>query len=369
MAPDARLLKESLARVESHADQMALHFYALLFWERPELRNLFPAAMDAQRDRFFRALLNIIHGADRAEFLEGYLAQLARDHRKYDVRPDHYEAVGRALIGALRHALGDSWTTAMEREWSAMYDFAARVMIEATEQDAAENPPWWAGEVVSHDQRTRDIAVLTLRPYARLPYTAGQYVSVETARWPRVWRSYSIANAPHSHGLIDLHVRSVGAGWVSNALVHHTKVGDTVRLGPARGSMTPDTASERPVLCVAGGTGLAPIKALSEELTRSDPERPVHVFFGARQQRDLYDLQSLVDLSAWHPRLVVVPAVSHEASSIGEHGLVTEVVTRYGRWDAYDVYACGSPDMVRATVEALHDQGVPLSRIRYDDFG
>lgn len=369
MAADARLLKESLALVESRSDQMALQFYALLFRERPDLRDLFPAAMDAQRDRFFRALLSIVQGAERPEFLEDYLGQLARDHRKYDVRPEHYEAVGRALIGALQRHVGDAWTPAMEEAWRTMYNFTARVMIEAAEQDSAQNPPWWSGEVVSHERRTNDIAVLTLQPNAPLHYEAGQYVSVETARWPRVWRPYSIANAPRSHGLMDLHVRAVGAGWVSSALVCHSQVGDTVRLGPARGSMVLDSSSSRPVLCVAGGTGLAPIKALAEEVTRSDPQRPVHVFFGTRSQRDLYDLQSLVDLSAWHPQLTVIPAVSDESSSIGEHGMISDVVLRYGNWDAHDAYVCGSPEMVRATVESLHEQGVPLARIRYDDFG
>lgn len=369
MAPDARLLKESLAHVESRSDQLVLRFYALLFGERPDLRELFPAAMDTQRDRFFNALVHVVQGAERLEFRQDYLAQLARDHRKYGVRPDHYDAVGRALIGALRLELGDAWTAAMEQEWASTYALISRMMVEAAERDAQENPAWWMGEVISHRRRANDIVVLTVRPDSHFPYEAGQHVGIETARWPRVWRPYSIANAPRDDGLLELHVRAVGAGWVSSALVYHTQPGDTVRLSAARGPMRLSADSSQPVVCVAGGTGLAPIKALVEEIARSQPQRTTHLFFGARQHRDLYDLQALSDLMTMHPRLVVVPAVSHDSSYVGERGLISDVAFRYGAWDSHDVYVCGSADMVRTTVGGLQERGVSLARIRYDDFG
>lgn len=369
MAPDVRLLKESLGYVEGRTDRLVLDFYAMLFRERPDLRELFPAAMDTQRDRFVGALLEVVQSMERPEFLKDYLTQLGRDHRKYGVHPEHYAAVGRALIGALRYHVGDAWTPAMEEEWRWTYQFAATTMIEAAEHDAGERPPWWAGEIVSRHRPAHDIAVITLRPSSVLPYTAGQHISVETARWPRVWRPYSVANAPSPDGLIQLHVRAVGAGWVSSALVYHTQVGDTVRLGPARGSMVVDHSSERPVLCVAGGTGLAPIKALTQEVVRSQPHRAVRVFFGTSRESELYDLDALYDLAARHPRLDVVPAVSNEATYSGERGTVSDVVLRYGAWTDHDVYVCGPPAMVRSVVNILNERGTPLYRIHYDEFG
>ncbi len=83
-------------------------------------------------------------------------------------------------------------------------------------------------------------------------------------RWPRAWRPYSIANAPRRGGLIELHVRAVPGGLVSNTLVHHSVTGDCVLLGAAAGAMTL-ADSDRDLLCVAGGTGLAPIKAIIEQ--------------------------------------------------------------------------------------------------------
>ncbi|MGH3327162.1 MAG: globin domain-containing protein [Streptomycetales bacterium] len=366
---DPRLLKESFALVEDVFDQVAGHFYALLFLERPELREMFPAAMDGQRDRFFRALISIVHGIDRADFLHSYLAELGRDHRKFAVRPEHYDSVGKALIGAMRRYVGESWTPEMEAAWIEVYQRLAGAMIDAAEQAEDDSPPWWNGEVVAHERRTERIAVMSVRAHRALPYKAGQYVSLETARWPRVWRTYSMANAPRPDGVLDFHVRAVDAGWVSGALVRHTRVGDTLRIGAAKGNMVVDHASTRDIVMVAGGTGLAPIKALLEETARGPRERPVSVFFGARRTAELYDLAALRRLAESHPRLTVVPAVSHEPEYPGERGMLPDVLVRYGTWHDCDVYVCGSAGMVRATVSRLLETGVPLTRMRYDDFG
>src|SRR5690606_5962710 len=118
---------------------------------------------------------------------------------------------------------------------------AAATMIAAAERDAADHPPWWVAEITAHDRRAHDLAVLTLRPERPLPFLPGQHVSVQTARWPRVWRPYSIANAPRPDGTLSLHVRARPAGWVSGALVRHCAPGDTVLLGPANRRHGPRT--------------------------------------------------------------------------------------------------------------------------------
>jgi hemoglobin-like flavoprotein len=78
----------------------------VLFVENPELRAKFPLAMDTQRDRLVSALLAITQHIDRPEILVPYLEQLAADHRKFDVKPEHFDAVGRALIAAVRRFAG-----------------------------------------------------------------------------------------------------------------------------------------------------------------------------------------------------------------------------------------------------------------------
>ncbi|MCI0688020.1 MAG: FAD-binding oxidoreductase, partial [Sporichthyaceae bacterium] len=280
---DARLIRESFAAVSAYGDRFTAYFYAVLFVENPGVRGMFPLAMDMQRDRLVSALLTISQHIDRPEMLVSYLEQLAVDHRKFDVRPEHFDAVGRALIAALARFAGNAWTPEVEQSWVQAYSFLVRTMIQAGER-AAGMPAWWRAEVVSHERRTNEIAVITVRTDQEFPYRPGQYVYVETPWFPRVWRQYSMANAPRNDGLIEFHVKSVNVGWVSSALVRKAAVGDILRLGPAIGTMVLDPKSDRDVLCVAGGTGLAPIKAIVQDLASWNRSRSVYLFFGARHQ-------------------------------------------------------------------------------------
>ncbi|MCO5974043.1 globin domain-containing protein [Actinoallomurus soli] len=360
------MIKEIYALIEPHAEKSIAYFYGRLFAENPRLRTLFPSSMAAQRHRMFDALSQITASLDNPETFTRFLTRLGRDHRKFGIAPDHYEAMGRAILATLRAYAGQAWTAEMEAAWTAMFDTAASIMIQAAEDDAAQTPPWWVGEVVEHDRRTPDIAVLAVRPTEPLPYRAGQYVSVQTARWPRVWRTYSIANAPTEDGLLRFHVRALPAGWVSGALVRHTRVGDALLLGRASGGMVLDAESDRDVLCVAGGTGLGPLKALAEEVLRAREGRDVHLVFGARTSAELYDLPALRALADRCPRFHPLPVVSEGPAFDGVRGPVSDVLDRLRDWSGHDVYVSGPAGMVSRTVTNLQELGVPAGRIHYD---
>ncbi|WP_283136858.1 globin domain-containing protein [Rhizohabitans arisaemae] len=366
MSLNPRLVKESFAVVEPVADKAAAYFYGRLFVESPHLRGMFPPAMDVQRDRLFRALTRVVWSLDSPSSLNSYLGQLGRDHRKYGVVAEHYTAVGNALLATIRHFAGEVWNTEIEAAWVAAYTAAANLMIEAAESEAGRSPAWWLAEVVAHERRTPDVAVLTLRPGQRLDYRAGQYVNVQTARWPRVWRTFSIANAPKEDNSIRLHVRAIPGGWVSTALVRHTRVGDTLLLGPPVGTMTVREESARDVLCVAGGTGLAPLKAIVEQIIASGRRTNIHLLFGARTAADLYDLPDLVRMEAAFPWLRVLPVVSHEAGYDGIRGGLPDVVERLHTWTDHEVFVCGPPGMVGETVHRLQRLGVPAAQIHRD---
>jgi NAD(P)H-flavin reductase/hemoglobin-like flavoprotein len=360
-----RIVKESFAEIEPHGDEFIAYFYGCLFAETPELRGLFPPMMDAHREVFLRAFGRIVCSLDSPDALASFLAQLGRGHRKYGVVGEHYDAIGRALLIALRK-FAENWSDEIAAAWTTAFASVAETMTAAV-QNAAD-PPWWIGDVVSHEKRAHDIAVLTVRPHQPLPYHAGQYLSVQTARWPRVWRPYSIANAPRADGTISLHVRAQPGGWVSGALVRHTAVGDKLLLGPAAGSMTLDPAPDRDLLFVAGGTGLAPLKALVEQAIRSH-RGEIRLFVGARTAAELYDLPGLRRLEADCPRLRVTPVVSGDDAGDGYdgmRGLVAEAVEGAGDWSEHDVYVAGPEAMIGRTIATLHRMGVPPSRVRHD---
>ncbi|MFI5805592.1 globin domain-containing protein [Streptomyces sp. NPDC051561] len=358
-SPDALKVRRTLAEIEPVADRATSYFYALLFVRYPALRELFPPAMDTQRDRLFRALLTAAEHMDNPQVLTDYLRHLGSGHRKYGTQPAHYPAVGEALIGALAKYAPATWDQGAEDAWVRTYRKISQVMIDAAAESELRAPAWWHAEVVAHDLRTPDIAVVTLRPDQPYPFLAGQYTSLETPWWPRIWRHYSFAAAPRADGLLTLHVKAVPAGWVSNALVHRARPGDVLRLGPPAGSMTVDHTTDSGLLCLGGGTGIAPIKALVEDVAEHGARRPVEVFYGARTDFDLYDIDTMLRLAKSHSWLSVRPVVDDRAQ-------FPDAVRKFGPWTAYDAYLSGPPGMIRSGLDALRTAGVPGNRIRHD---
>ena len=362
------LIRSSFAVVAPQVEQVARHFYATLFSQAPQTRDLFPVNMEVQRSRLLRALVHVVQMVDRPDELVPFLEQLGRDHRKFGVLAEHYDAVGAALISAVAEFAGPAWTPRVARAWTESYGTVARAMRTAAAVE--RGPATWLGRVVGHRRIGWDLAVVEVAASEPVPYRAGQYVSVETPQRPRLWRYLSPANAPRDDGRLEFHVRAVPSGWVSRSIVAHSRVGDTWRIGPPMGRMQVARNTRRNVLMVAGGTGSAPIRALLEDLARGEGQPRTQVFLGGRTWDDLYDFAPLRRLSYDNPWLDVVPVVERDDAGDGgaEIGTLSEVVTRYGSWADHDVTVCGSPAMIRATVSQMLVAGTPLDRITYDPF-
>lgn len=359
------------------------YFYAHLFAADSEISAMFPAAMHAQRQRFYRAIRRIATlaapASDPAAVAEltSYLNALGRAHRKFGARKEHYASFRIAMRttadkfaparGGVPDGTEDPDQADAAVDWEVAFDRAAEIMIAAAEEDAEHAPAWWTAEVTGHELRTPGIAVLTVQPSEPFPYRPGQHLTVQTPRWPRVWRRYSIANAPRDDGSVTLHVRAVGGGLVSNTLVHHTEPGDILLLGRAEGVMTPDTGSgrRRPVLCLAGGTGLAPLKALAEALAGCGEAPEVVLYVGARSASELYDLPALRQMEMDSPWLEVIPATSQEMAEGTRHGTIP-ALARKARWRDRDVYISGPDPMIVKTVQVLRDAGAPTDLLHFD---
>ncbi len=130
--------------------------YAQLFAVDTEIRAMFPAAMDVQRRRFFRALSHIAAAqesqADR-DRLVPYLRELGRAHRKFGVRERHYEVFRRALIATLQRFAAPRWNETAKHAWETALNHAVAIMIKAAESDAAQAPAWWIATVTRMELR------------------------------------------------------------------------------------------------------------------------------------------------------------------------------------------------------------------------
>jgi NAD(P)H-flavin reductase/hemoglobin-like flavoprotein len=366
---DPGRLRDSFARVAMHGDAVALFFYSDLFLRHPETRDLFPVSMATQRDRLLNALGRIVAEASRLDDLGPFLDGLGRDHRKFGALAEHYGPVGESLLATLAHFSGEDWTPDLAREWTAAYQLIAQVMTDAAAHDARRNPAYWDATVLSHELRTFDIAVLRVATVQPLHYLPGQSVAVESPRQPRLWRYYSMANAPREDSTIDFHVRMIDGGAVSMALARSTEVGSWLRLGAPLGNLALDTDSRRNVLLIGGSTGLAPVKAIAEQLSEMADPPSTQLFVGARTEEGLYDVPALDKLAACSPWLRVTACVSDQPDYAGQQGNLADVVARSGPWNGYDAYLAGSTAMLDAVSTRLTSLGIPPDQIHVEDFG
>jgi NAD(P)H-flavin reductase len=140
-----------------------------------------------------------------------------------------------------------------------------------------------------------------------------------------------------------------------------------VRLGAPMGDMVLDAAVHSDLLCVAGGTGLAPIRALVEEVARRGGRHQVNLFLGARTGAELYGVDDMLRMAQRHHWLTVRGAVSDEYIP-GIRGSLPQVLAEYGPWYQHDVFLSGPAPMVTSARQTLTLTGTAPDRIHHDPF-
>jgi NAD(P)H-flavin reductase/hemoglobin-like flavoprotein len=369
---DTAALQRSWDRVTKHGHAVPLFFYSHVFVSHPEVRSMFPLSMSGQRDKFVSALGRVVSHVDQIEKDATFLQHLGRDHRKYAVVTEHYNAVGASLFATLKHFLGSEWNEDLAADWAEAYQVIARIMVEAADTSSDSTPDWWDADVVSVERKMMDLSLIRVQPRQEFRFLPGQSLSMEIPQRPRLWRYFSPANAPRPDGSIDLHVQQIDGGQVSTALVRSLKVGDQVKLGaPVGERLTRTNHDPTDLLMVAGGTGLAPLRAVLEQIDREWQQYAaaprVHLLHGVRMPWHLHDRLTLRELAKERPWFDYTEVVSDDRSYPGTRGKVGTIAARqhlFGR----TAMVCGGPQMVAHTLEQLTAAGMRPEDIKYEHF-
>lgn len=221
--------------------------------------------------------------------------------------------------------------------------------------------------VVDIDALTHDVTRLVLKPTRGLEYSPGQYAQLQFS--PEHIRPYSMAGLS-TDGTLEFHVRQMPQGRVSGYVATRLKIGDSVKVSGPLGSAYLRRKETGPMLCVAGGTGLAPILSIVRGALAEGMTNPIHLYFGVRSPRDLYGVAWLAALQDAHPQLrVQVVVAGGGARQDHRVGLVTDAIAQdlpsLTDWRAY---LCGSPPMVEAATLVVRRAGLAPDRIHADAF-
>ncbi len=223
--------------------------------------------------------------------------------------------------------------------------------------------------VAEMEQATHDIKVVRLKVESGGPFdfAAGQYAQVAFADLPA--RDYSMANRP-DQDFLEFHIRLVDGGTVSPHVANGLKVGDEVRVEGPYGTSYLRRKHRGPILAVAGGSGLAPVKSIVETALAGGTKQPIHLYFGVRAERDLYLEDHFARLAAAHDNLTFVPVLSEpEGPTDRRTGYVGDAVAAdVGDLDGTKAYLAGPPVMVETATEKLKSLGLRRQDCHADAF-
>jgi toluene methyl-monooxygenase electron transfer component len=231
------------------------------------------------------------------------------------------------------------------------------------------------GVIAAYRRLTHDIVEIGIQLDQPIPgYLAGQYAELCVPGLIDQPRSYSFASAPGDGDIerINFYIRLVPGGGMTTWLHETDRTGSKVDVcGPYGNFWLRE--SKGPAIFVCGGSGMAPIKALLEQITANGFDRDVTLIFGARTRNDLYCGEELDAIaSKAGGRFRYLPVLSEEPADSewsGLRGLCTQFIA--GSVDdirACDAYLCGPPPMVDAAIAVLEANGLGTERIFYDKF-
>ncbi len=213
------------------------------------------------------------------------------------------------------------------------------------------------------ERAAQDVMLLELRPEGdeQMDFVAGQYIAVHLDDGTK--RSYSIANAPHESDCLQLHVRLVKGGKFTGHVFNEMRVGDILQAEGPLGTFFLHEESDKPIIFMSGGCGFGSVKGMVEHALKIGLNRPMTLYWGARIPEDFYLAKLPENWQREHKNFKFIPVLSEpkpEHGWQGRTGLVHEAILQdYQTLNNYQVYACGSPEMVEAGRAPFMAKGLP----------
>ena len=230
-------------------------------------------------------------------------------------------------------------------------------------------------EVSKIEDLTYDIKGVSLNLPEPMDFVAGQFVQIEIPPYELsdepVFRAYSVATCPTICNCVQLEIKLVPDGLCTTYVHRHLKEGDKLSItGPYGDFFLRDTDSD--ILFIATGSGMAPIRAILQQMKKDGIKRKARYFFGARHFKDLYHLDEMEMYEKELTDFKFTATLSRpekDSNWQGEVGRVTDLCEKYvNEGEQLEVYLCGAPIVIDSCVEVLMKKGIPKDKFYYDKF-
>ncbi|HWD33661.1 MAG TPA: benzoate 1,2-dioxygenase electron transfer component BenC [Pseudomonas sp.] len=277
---------------------------------------------------------------------------------RYDLGQEYIEDA----LSAEEAAQGYVLTCQMRAESDCVVRIPASSQVCKTEQSS------YQASISAVRQLSDSTIALSIKGDAlsRLAFLPGQYVNLGVPGSEQT-RAYSFSSL-QKDGEVSFLIRNVPGGLMSSFLTGLAKAGDNMTLAGPLGSFYLREI-RRPLLLLAGGTGLAPFTAMLEKIAEEGSEHPLHLIYGVTNDFDLVELDRLQALAARIPNFSYSACVANPESQHPLKGYVTQhIEPRHLNEGDVDVYLCGPPPMVEAVSQYIREQGITPANFYYEKF-
>lgn len=237
----------------------------------------------------------------------------------------------------------------------------------------ATRPQRKTGRLVNRAALTHDISLFTFESEGSAEFLPGQYALISLPSIGQM-RAYSLSGLPNKEGIWQFGIRRVPGGLISNALFDTLQEHDEVTIDGPYGIAYLRTGVDRPIVCIGGGSGLAPLLSILRAAPAMRQKTMPVLLYGGRSPADIPDVVSMLEKEQvpvhFHP-VVSVTDLAQTGKWTGDVGFVHEYIPK--KLDlpllSYEYYLAGPPPMIEATVRYLVMEGkVPTAQIHFDRF-
>lgn len=226
-------------------------------------------------------------------------------------------------------------------------------------------------ESLTHDIRKMSLKLIEPK---EITFHSGQFVDLY-APGSDFYRSYSMSNTPSQSDRLEFMMKIFQGGKFSTLLDEQLKPGDELEVRGPFGNCIRREENSGDIVLIGGGSGMAPLWSILNDMAEKKVKRKVTFFYGARSKRDLFYLDKFAALSKQLDNFQFIPALSNpqpDDNWDGETGLITELIERYVDVNAarkdLEAFLCGPGPMIDASIMILRDKGVTPDRIFFDKF-
>lgn len=393
------IVKATAPILQEHGETLTRHFYKRMFAHNPEVAPFFNPAHQqsgSQQKALASAVCAYAANIDNLGALGGAVELIAQKHVSLQIKPEHYPIVGSNLLASIREVLGEGATDDVINAWAEAYGLLADILIKREAeiyQQQADMPHGWNDfktfRIIRKERESDIVTSFYLVPEngdAVPEYKAGQYVTVQMPSpcGHTTMRNYSLSDKPNGEYFRISVKRENGAdattpnGYVSNMLHDNANIGDVLSVAAPCGEfyLDSDSNAERPLVFMAGGIGITPIKSMLKQALDTMPKRRIILLYAALHENVQAFRQMLDKLAAQHDNLTIC----HVYSDAAPHGVVRHPEAVTGVIDSTllekfipdhnaDYYFCGPKPFMVSLYRQLTEWNVPLTQIHFEFFG